>query len=408
MNSLFKRLSIFLTTLTIAMLAFTLTLHEVRQWKLMDTAEGGELAENADNAENALPAKEISENTWPQQALDHSRQTAITKAIEKVAPAVVGITVNAIRYTTSPFANDPLFRMLLPEWYARKVKSLGSGFIYDPTGYIITNAHVVEGASDITVILAGGKQYPAELVGIDQKTDVALVHIKSDETFSYIETGNSDEILLGEWVVALGNPFGLFSESREPIATVGIVSSIHMDFGIQRSGRLYQNMIQTDAAINSGNSGGPLVTADGKVVGINTFIFTGGGESMGSIGIGFAMPINSAVAIVKELRSKGFIDRTYTTGLSIQNIDNYLAYVLHVEPNSGVIVVDIDKDSPAESAGLKIGDIIIGIDRQRVRTTQDIFNYIRESDLRRGDHVVLRVQRDGEQQDFEVALESKK
>ncbi|PJA51838.1 MAG: 2-alkenal reductase [Candidatus Marinimicrobia bacterium CG_4_9_14_3_um_filter_48_9] len=295
----------------------------------------------------------------------------------------------------------------MPEWYNQKVQSLGSGFIYDPEGYIITNAHVAEGATEITVTLAGGEQYPGEIVGIDQKTDVALIKIKADQPFPAVRLGDSESIILGEWVVALGNPFGLFSESREPIATLGIVSSIHMDFGIQRSGRLYQNMIQTDASINSGNSGGPLVTADGKVIGMNTFIFTGGGQSAGSIGIGFAMPINAAVAIVKELREKGYIDRTYTTGLSIQNIDNYLASVLKVDRNSGVIIVEVEKNSPAEIAGLKVGDIVIGIDSQRVHSTTDIFNYIREKDLRRGDQVTLRVLRDGKRIDFNVGLEAK-
>ena len=398
-----KRISILLFTLTIAMLAFTLTLREVRRWRIMDAVQAADR-----HAAGNLPTERASQDSWPEgPSIDQSRQTAITRAINDVAPAVVGITVNSIRVNASPYANDPLFRMLLPEWYNQKVQSLGSGFIYDPEGYIITNAHVAEGATDITVTLAGGEQYPGEIVGMDQKTDVALIKIKADQPFPAVRLGDSESIILGEWVVALGNPFGLFSESREPIATLGIVSSIHMDFGIQRSGRLYQNMIQTDASINSGNSGGPLVTADGKVIGMNTFIFTGGGQSAGSIGIGFAMPINAAVAIVKELREKGYIDRTYTTGLSIQNIDNYLASVLKVDRNSGVIIVEVEKDSPAEIAGLKVGDIVIGIDSQRVHSTTDIFNYIREKDLRRGDQVTLRVLRDGKRIDFNVGLEAK-
>ncbi|MCF7800391.1 MAG: trypsin-like peptidase domain-containing protein [Candidatus Marinimicrobia bacterium] len=397
-----KKISVLLFTVTIAMLAFTLTLHEIRRWKFMDSVSAADLG----NQQN-LPVEPASQQSLPAKDINESRQTVLTRAIQKVAPAVVGITVHSIRITSSPFANDPFFRMLLPEWYSQKVESLGSGFIYNPEGYVITNAHVAEGATEITVTLAGGDQYPGELVGIDRKTDVALIKIKADRKFPTVELGNSDNILLGEWVVALGNPFGLFSESREPIATLGIISSMHMDFGIQRSGRLYQDMIQTDASINSGNSGGPLVTADGRVVGINTFIFTGGGQSAGSIGISFAMPINAAVAIIEELRETGFIDRTYTTGLSIQNIDNYLAYVLNVKPNSGVIVVDVENGSPAEKAGLEVGDIVIGIDEQRVRTTSDIFNYIRERDLRRGDHVDLQVIRDGKRKNFRVTLESK-
>lgn len=397
-----KKISVLLFTLTIAMLAFTLTLHEIRRWNFMDSVSAADL-----EAGQNLPVESAAQQSWSSNGVEESRETALTRAIQKVAPAVVGITVHSIRITSSPFANDPFFRMLLPEWYSQKVESLGSGFIYDPEGYVITNAHVAEGATEITVTLAGGDQYPGELVGIDRKTDVALIKIKADREFPTVALGNSDNILLGEWVVALGNPFGLFSESREPIATLGIISSMHMDFGIQRSGRLYQDMIQTDASINSGNSGGPLVTADGRVVGINTFIFTGGGQSAGSIGISFAMPINAAITIVEELRKTGFIDRTYTTGLSIQNIDNYLAYVLNVKPNSGVIVVDVESGSPAEKAGLEVGDIVIGIDEQRVRRTSDIFNYIRERDLRRGDHVDLQVIRDGKRKNFRVTLESK-
>ncbi|MCF7796667.1 MAG: trypsin-like peptidase domain-containing protein [Lentisphaeria bacterium] len=397
-----KKISVLLFTLTIAMLAFTLTLHEIRRWKFMDSVSAADLGTG-----QRMPVEPATQQNLAATDLDASRQTALTRAIQRVAPAVVGITVHSIRITSSPFANDPFFRMLLPEWYSQKVESLGSGFIYDPEGYVITNAHVAEGATEITVTLAGGDQYPGELVGIDRKTDVALIKINADREFPTVELGDSDSILLGEWVVALGNPFGLFSESREPIATVGIISSMHMDFGIQRSGRLYQDMIQTDASINSGNSGGPLVTADGRVVGINTFIFTGGGQSAGSIGISFAMPINAAMAIIEELRESGYIDRRYTTGLSIQNIDNYLAYVLNVKPNSGVIVVDVEQGSPAEKAGLVVGDIVIGIDDQRVRTTSDIFNYIRERDLRRGDHVELQIIRDGKRKNYRVTLESK-
>ena len=303
--------------------------------------------------------------------------------------------------------SDPFWRFMMPEmprWFTEKVQSLGSGVIYDSKGFIITNAHVVENAEEITITMAGKGQHTAKLVGLDAKTDLALLQHTEEGSFPNAEIGSAKDLMVGEWAIALGNPFGLLSESQMPIATAGIISSLHMDFGIQRSGQVYQDMIQTDAAINSGNSGGPLVNALGEIIGINTFIFSGNGSG-GSIGIGFAIPIDRAMLVIGELRDKGVIDRRYTTGLTIQNLDARLARVLSLDSSEGVIVVEVEEKSPADRAGIQTGDIIIGVDNERVRTDRDIFNHIRSSDLRSGDELTFNIWRDGQRRDIRVELE---
>jgi serine protease Do len=209
---------------------------------------------------------------------------------------------------------------------------------------------------------------------------------------------------MGEWVIALGNPFGLFSESRMPIATAGIISSLHMDFGFQQSGRVYQDMIQTDASINSGNSGGPLVNALGQVIGINTFIFSGGSNSSGSIGIGFALPINRAMVIIDELRTKGFIDRNYSTGMSYRNNSVRFGQMFNLGTSTGVIVVQVKPGSPAERAGVKVGDVIMGLDGQSIQTETDIVTYFIGQNLRSGDQLMLNILRQNVRMDLPLEL----
>ncbi len=227
----------------------------------------------------------------------NTRENAVTRAIEEYSPAVIGIHVTRIEeYSSNPFFNDPFFSRFFPNnIYKKRIQSLGSGVIISEDGYIVTNAHVLgDNAVEIYVTLSGGKRCRAELIGTDPLTDIALLKIDRKE-LPYIEMGDSDAIIIGEWVVALGNPFGLFNVSNKPIATVGIISSMNMNFGETRDGHVYQDMIQTDASINSGNSGGALVNMDGELIGINTFIFTGNDyNASGSIGIGFAIPINRA------------------------------------------------------------------------------------------------------------------
>ena len=327
-----------------------------------------------------------------QQLINESRKTAITKAIEVVGPAVACINVeqNVSAYSSQ----DPFFRYFFPpEIYP--MKSSGSGVVISPDGYVLTNTHVVEKASKITVTLSGGDEYNAEVVGIDKTSDLALLLLDGKD-FPFVVLGDSDDLIVGEWVIALGNPFELFSISNQPTASVGIISANHMDFGMQKeSGRVLQNMIQTDAAINPGNSGGPLVNANGEVIGINTFIFTGSNQNRGSIGIGFAIPINAAKRIAKELKISGSIDRSFTTGLVVQPITRSMIRHLNIPFRDGVIVVHVDKNSSAQKAGIAIGDIIVTAANKKVNSPSDIRDIITEKDLRSGDRIAFKIYRDG-------------
>ena len=333
----------------------------------------------------------IAVNLFAQPNVDSSRKTAITRAIEKVGPAVACINVqqNVSAYTTS----DPFFRYFFPpEIYP--MKSSGSGVVISPDGYVLTNTHVVENASKISVTLSGGDEYDAEVIGVDKTSDLALLLLNGNN-FPFAEMGDSDDLIIGEWVIALGNPFELFSVSNQPTASVGIISANHMDFGMQKeSGRVLQNMMQTDAAINPGNSGGPLVNSEGRVIGINTFIFTGSNYNRGSIGIGFAIPINTAKRIAKELKTFGSIDRSFTTGLVVQPLTRSMIRHLNIPFRDGVIVVHVDKNSSAQKAGIAIGDIIITAAGNKVNSPSDIRDIIAEKDLRSGDTIKFKIFRE--------------
>ena len=331
-----------------------------------------------------------------QDSIYDSRQSAITRAIEKVSPAVASINVVQLKeYSTQSAYNDPFFRYLFPyELHRERVKSTGSGVVISPDGYIITNHHVLENALEIVVTLPGGKEYSAEIIGTDKQTDLSLLKLDGSD-FPYAEIGNSDDLIIGEWVIALGNPFGLFDVNDEPTATAGIISAVNMDFGtMETSGRVYQDMIQTDAAINPGNSGGPLVNSLGEVIAINTFIFSGSNSSEGSIGIGFAIPIKKAQAIAAELQNFGKIDRTYSTGIQVQPMNERIANYLGIPFTSGAIVVEVDHNSAAENAGIKSADIIVSVNGIKVNSALDIKDVIVTNDLRSGDKLSLRIFRD--------------
>lgn len=322
------------------------------------------------------------------QDVSGTRNNAITLAIQRVGPAVASINVIQIKqYQTSPFFNDPLFQFLFPEEpYRQRVPSLGSGVVISPDGYIITNQHVIEEADQIVVTLPGGKEYDAELIGSDLTTDIAVLKI-DDKKLHYARLGNSSDIIIGEWVIALGNPFGLFDVNKQPTATVGVVSSTNLDFGREHSGRVYQGMIQTDAAINRGNSGGPLCNALGEVIGINTFIFTDGSYGEGSIGIGFAIPIDRARGIAEELKKYGRIDRNVTIGFRFQRVDRQLARYLELPRVGGLVITEIAVRGPADKAGLLVGDVIYFINGKKVNSGGDIVKIIEDNLLRPGDKI---------------------
>jgi len=298
--------------------------------------------------------------------LTSSRENAITRSVQKISPAVVGINVTAVEERQSPFAtNDPFFKQFFQDnpffnqfFGSQKieVQSLGSGFVISPDGYVITNDHVVKGATKIIVTMTDGSKRSAGIIGHDNQSDVALLKIDGD-SLPYCEFGNSDSILVGEWVIAFGNPFGLFDINNKPTVTVGVVSSLGMN--LSRAGsRNYSDMIETDAAINPGNSGGPLVDADGKVIGINTMIYTAG-VSQAYIGYGFAIPINKVAHVVDELRKYGKVKHETWIGLDLQAVDENIAKYFGLSEPSGALVNNVQEGSPAEKSGFKQGDLIL-------------------------------------------------
>ena len=313
--------------------------------------------------------------------ISNTRKNAITNAVDRVSPALVGINVTEIREYRNPlsnfFRNDPFFQHFFGNRnYRQEVKGLGSGVIITADGYIITNDHVAGNAKEITVTMTNGKKYSAELIGTDQISDVCLLKIKGDN-FPFATLGNSDEVMTGEWVVALGNPFGLFDNIDQPIVTVGVVSAKGMNLAVENN-RSYRGLIQTDAVINSGNSGGPLVNADGEIIGINTLIYTAG-VSQAFIGYGFAIPINRVKEIMSELKVKGKIERNFWTGMEIRPVDIQIARYFGLKQPQGVIVSDIRKGSPADKAGIQIADIIVEVNEERITDENSLIAIMQES-----------------------------
>ncbi len=343
--------------------------------------------------------------------ISQSRQNAITRTVEIVSPTVVGINVIEVREYRDPlsnlFGNDPFFNQFFGNRnYKQAVKGLGSGFIISADGYVLTNDHVAGNAKQITVTLTNGKKYQAEIIGTDLVTDVCLLKITPEkgESLQFVKLGNSDDILIGEWVIAFGNPFGLFDNIDKPIVTVGVVSAKGMNLNVDNN-RSYKGLIQTDAAINSGNSGGPLVNSLGEVIGINTLIFTGG-VSQSNIGYGFALPINRVKTIVDELQSKGKIERNFWTGMDVRPVDAQIARYFALKQVQGVIVSDIQKNSPADRSGLLIADIIVEINGERILSNESLMSILQES--RAGDIWKIKVYRDKKIVSIELPLEKQK
>lgn len=332
-----------------------------------------------------------------QDDVSNSRQNALTRAIKKVVPAIVGINVVSIQEYTyaNPFINDEFFSQFFPKQkYYDKVKGLGSGFIISDDGYILTNEHVVSGAIEIIVTLTDGSKYPAKIIGMDRTVDVAVLKITPERKLKYLTFADSDDLIIGEWAIALGNPFGLFDINNQPTVTVGVISATKRDFGLIDGSHSYQNMIQTDAAINGGNSGGPLVNSLGEVIGINTFIYSGSNSAKTSIGIGFAIPINRIAKILPELKKNGSVNRSFTMGFKYQAVDRMIANYLGLDDVRGIVVSEVEKGGPADSAGLRVSDVITKINGQNVNGEYDFRKVVLGDDLRIGDAVNLEVVRE--------------
>jgi serine protease Do len=337
--------------------------------------------------------------------ISKSRKNIITETVKMVSPAVVGINVIEIRQYRDPFSyffDDPFFRQFFGNRgnYNQKVKGLGSGYIISPDGYIITNDHVAGNATEITITMTDGKHYSAEIIGTDPVSDICLLKIDAAD-LPFIRLGNSDDIMIGEWVIAMGNPFGLFELNNKPTVTVGVISSTGMNLE-PINNRYYLNMLQTDAAINGGNSGGPLINSLGEVIGMNTLIYTAGGRD-GSIGLGFAIPINKVKNIVDELRKNGKIDRTFSIGMKIQTIDEQIANYYKLETSRGVIVTQIIPGTPAARAGIKVGDIITRIEEYIINNEQTLIGVFQE--FRAGQIISLTMVRDNDVIETKMKLE---
>jgi len=292
----------------------------------------------------------------------------------------------------SPYGGDEFFERFFGGDRPQrdyKLRSLGSGFIIDKEGYIITNNHVIEGADEIKVRLSDKEEFDAKIIGRDVKTDVALIKIDPPNGLPVAKLGNSDELQVGEWVMAIGNPFGL-----DQTVTVGIVSA-----GGRRIGAgPYEDFIQTDAAINQGNSGGPLFNTRGEVVGVNTAIFSTSG---GNIGIGFAIPVNMAKNVVGQLREKGRVVRGWL-GVVVQTVTPELAESFGLEQKTGALVADIEADGPADKAGIKKGDIILKFDGKEIGEMSDLPLIVAQTEI--GKKIKVAILRNGKDIKKEVTV----
>jgi serine protease Do len=320
--------------------------------------------------------------------------------IEQVEPSVVTIEIRKSAGTQlSGFSGDPraeeFFQHFfglgraMPQEAQPSIEGLGSGFIIDSSGYIVTNNHVVEGADSVVVRLNDKREFDATVIGTDEKTDLALLKVDAHD-LETANLGDSDHARVGDWVVAIGNPFGLGGT-----ATVGIVSARGRDI---RSGP-YDDYMQIDAPINRGNSGGPVFNTEGQVVGVSTAIYSPNG---GSVGIGFAIPANQVRKIVDELRDNGSINRGWL-GVQIQDVDEDLADGLGLKTQHGALVSDVVEDSPAEKAGIEVGDVILSYNNHDVEDARDLSRLVGDSDG--GDKAKINVWRNSEQIKLRVKLD---
>jgi serine protease Do len=347
-------------------------------------------------------AHEKAEPSRKPAAGDGSFRNAVINVAKANIPAVVHIEVTQRQEIQnpiapfSPFENDPFFRhffniLQVPKKFKRELKGIGTGMIINEDGYILTNYHVVNGATEIQVILSNESQYKAKVVGTDPKTDLAVIKVAANEKLPYVTFGDSDKVEVGEWVVAIGHPRGL-----DQTVTQGIISAKHRQGIMEPS--TYQDFLQTDAAINPGNSGGPLLNLDGRVIGVNAVIAS---QSGGFEGIGFAIPSNMAIHIAQSLIASGKVERGWL-GITLQDIPFEKMKSLGLTSPKGAYVVEVIKESPAYAAGLKPGDVILSYDGKQLNDSGELRNLVAGTPI--GKDIRLGIIRNGKKLDLTVKI----
>jgi serine protease Do len=349
------------------------------------------------------PLRPYTDGIAGSERIDAERKGAIASATRRVSPAVVSITT----LRTTVVQSNPFYqylRLFYPSWrfpsqYEQQSSNFGSGVVVGPEGYIISNEHVVRSAEKIYVTLNDGTELEASLVGSSAAFDLALLKVETTD-LPYAQLGDSDSLVIGEWVIAIGSPFGYLLNDTQPTVTVGVVSALNRDVkSDSETEGIFTNMIQTDAAINPGNSGGPLVSSTGEIIGINTFIFSSGSGSY--VGMGFAIPINTAKMVIKEIMQFGYV-RNVWTGLEVRELTSEIVQALKLPVNSGLFVERIEEDSPASQAGIQVGDIIVAVDGRSIRTVNEANREI--FGLRVGDVLNMLIRRGNDKIELNVTL----
>jgi serine protease Do len=345
----------------------------------------------------------VVERTAIELGVEASRRTALVRAVERVGPSVVGINAIENRALAVSDLSREFFRQFFPDMPTSRnqVQRFGSGIVLDSRGYFLTNDHLVRDAAQVWVTLQDGRQLLAQVVGSDRYYDLAVLRVVQEGSgvFRTAPLNLADDLMVGEWVLALGNPYGNFIADSKPSVTIGVVSAVHRDVKLSEGGAIYKDMIQTDASINPGNSGGPLVNAVGEVVGVNTFILTQGG---GSMGLGFAIPISTAIEVAGELIRYGRV-RGVWIGIAVQMMTRALADQLGTSDQRGLVVWSLERGSPAERAGIRLGDIIRAVDGEPVADAQAARRSI--FGARVEDTIVFTMERGGRLFDIPVTLE---
>ncbi|MCD4690750.1 trypsin-like peptidase domain-containing protein [bacterium] len=340
----------------------------------------------------------------PGLGIEGSRRTAIVTAAESVGAATVSISVShADEGDSGAYSGSEFFDLFLRGYYPDRTREslfeAGSGFIIDSDGYILTNDHVIRGCSEVVVVLSDGREFEGRVLGADPRYDLAVIKIDGTN-LPVARLGDSNDVMIGEWVVAIGNPFGYLLRAPEPTVTAGVVSALHRDVQPRASGAIYKNMIQTDASINEGNSGGPLVNGRGEVIGINSFALFSADHAY--MGMSFAIPINTARFLVDELIQYGRV-RDIWVGMGLRNVSSSVARALALPSDEGAFIATVEPESPADRAGLRPGDVVVGINGTPTTDAQEVWAAFYGA--RVGDRIIIEAVRKGRLREFEMKLE---